>query len=330
MDAVILVGGFGTRLRPLTLSVPKPLLPVGNVPIVERIIASLERAGVTRAVLALGFKPEPFLAAFPDGRCGGVELIYAVEPEPLDTAGAIAFAARHAGISSTFVVANGDILTSLDISRVVDFHRASGAEGTLHLVPVDDPSQFGVVETDATGRVLRFVEKPAPGESTSRNVNAGTYVLEPSVIDRVPVGGKLSIERVVFPEMVASASLFAIATDDAWIDTGRPETFLAANMSAVDSAGSSIIHGSATVDATATVERSVVGAGAVVGARARIVGSVIFPSAAVGDGAVVEAGLVMGVIGADAVVRDVVVGEDGVIEAGINISGAKVPAPEGS
>jgi len=177
---------------------------------------------------------------------------------------------------------------------------------------------------------LRFVEKPAPGESTSRNVNAGTYVLEPSVIDRVPVGGKLSIERVVFPEMVASASLFAIATDDAWIDTGRPETFLAANMSAVDSAGSSIIHGSATVDATATVERSVVGAGAVVGARARIVGSVIFPSAAVGDGAVVEAGLVMGVIGADAVARDVVVGEDGVIDAGINISGAKVPAPEGS
>ena len=163
MDAVILVGGFGTRLRPLTLSVPKPLLPVGNVPIVERIIASLERAGVTRAVLALGFKPEPFLAAFPDGRCGGVELIYAVEPEPLDTAGAIAFAARHAAISSTFVVANGDILTDLDISRVVDFHRASGAEGTLHLVPVDDPSQFGVVETDATGRVLRFVEKPAPG-----------------------------------------------------------------------------------------------------------------------------------------------------------------------
>jgi mannose-1-phosphate guanylyltransferase len=130
--------------------------------------------------------------------------------------------------------------------------------------------------------------------------------------------------------MVASASLFAIATDDAWIDTGRPETFLAANMSAVDSAGSSIIHGSATVDATATVERSVVGAGAVVGARARIVGSVIFPSAAVGDGAVVEAGLVMGVIGADAVARDVVVGEDGIIDAGISISGAKVPAPEGS
>ena len=330
MDAVILVGGFGTRLRPLTLSVPKPLLPVGNVPIVQRILVALERAGVTRAVLALGFKPEPFLAAFPDGRCGGVELVYAVEPEPLDTAGAIAFAARHAGISSTFVVANGDVLTGLDISRVVDFHRASGAEGTLHLVPVDDPSQFGVVETDATGRVLRFVEKPAPGETTSRNVNAGTYVLEPSVIDRVPVGGKLSIERVVFPEMVASASLYAIPTDDAWIDTGRPETFLAANMSAVEAAGSSIIDPSAVIGAGAVVERSVVGARAVVGAGARIVGSVIFPSAAVGDAAVVESGLVMGRVGAGAVAREVVVGEDGVIDAGATVAGAKIPAPEGS
>ncbi|MBU6227216.1 MAG: NDP-sugar synthase [Acidobacteria bacterium] len=330
MDAVILVGGFGTRLRPLTLSVPKPLLPVGNVPIVQRILVALERAGVTRAVLALGFKPEPFLAAFPDGRCGGVELVYAVEPEPLDTAGAIAFAARHAGISSTFVVANGDVLTGLDIVRVVDFHRASGAEGTLHLVPVDDPSQFGVVETDATGRVLRFVEKPAPGETTSRNVNAGTYVLEPSVIDRVPVGGKLSIERVVFPEMVASASLYAIPTDDAWIDTGRPETFLAANMSAVEAAGSSIIDPSAVIGAGAVVERSVVGARAVVGAGARIVGSVIFPSAAVGDAAVVESGLVMGRVGAGAVAREVVVGEDGVIDAGATVAGAKIPAPEGS
>ena len=330
MDAVILVGGFGTRLRPLTLSVPKPLLPVGNVPIVQRILVALERAGVTRAVLALGFKPEPFLAAFPDGRCGGVELVYAVEPEPLDTAGAIAFAARHAGISSTFVVANGDVLTGLDISRVVDFHRASGAEGTLHLVPVDDPSQFGVVETDATGRVLRFVEKPAPGETASRNVNAGTYVLEPSVIDRVPVGGKLSIERVVFPEMVASASLYAIPTDDAWIDTGRPETFLAANMSAVEAAGSSIIDPSAVIGAGAIVERSVVGARAVVGAGARIVGSVIFPSAAVGDAAVVESGLVMGRVGAGAVAREVVVGEDGVIDAGATVAGAKIPAPEGS
>jgi mannose-1-phosphate guanylyltransferase len=330
VDAVILVGGFGTRLRPLTLSVPKPLLPVGNVPIVERIIASLERAGVTRAVLALGFKPEPFLAAFPDGRCGGVELVYAVEPEPLDTAGAIAFAARHAGISSTFVVANGDILTSLDVSRILDFHRSSGAEGTLHLVPVDDPSQFGVVETDAAGRVVRFVEKPAPGETNSRNVNAGTYVLEPSVIDRVPVGAKVSIERVVFPAMVEAGSLFAVPTDDSWVDTGRPETFLAANLALIDEAGSSVIHPTATVGSGAVIERSVIGANATVGAGARIATSVVFPNATIGDQATLESALVMGRVGRGAVASDVVVGEDGVIDADARISGAKIPAPEGS
>ena len=216
------------------------------------------------------------------------------------------------------------------MSRVVDFHRASGAEGTLHLVPVEDPSQFGVVETDASGRVLRFVEKPAPGETNSRNVNAGTYVLEPSVIDRVPVGGKLSIERVVFPEMVATASLYAMSTDDSWVDTGRPETFLAANLSLVDAAGASIVHPTATVGSGAVIERSVIGAGARVGARAHVVGSVVFPSAVVDDEANIESALVMGHVGRAAVARDVVVGEDGVIDAGARITGAKVPAPEGS
>ena len=330
MDAVILVGGFGTRLRPLTYSVPKPLLPVGNIPIVERIIASLERAGVTRAVLALGFKPEPFLAAFPDGRCGGVSLDYAVEPEPLDTAGAIAFAARHAGISSTFVVANGDILTGLDVSRIVSFHRSCGAEGTIHLVPVDDPSQFGVVETDHAGRVMRFVEKPAPGESASDRVNAGTYVLEPSVIDRVPVGAKLSIERVVFPNMVEAGTLFAVATNDPWIDTGRPETFLAANLALVDAAGSSIIDPTAEVGPGAVIERSVVGANATIGRGARVEGSVVFPRAKVGAGSTVASGLVMGAIGNDVTASDVVVGEDGVIDDGLRINGAKIPPAEGS
>lgn len=330
MDAVVLVGGFGTRLRPLTHTVPKPLLPVGNVPIVTRILASLEKAGITRAVLALGFKPEPFREAFPDGRCGAVALEYAVEPEPLDTAGAIAFAARHAGIDSTFVVANGDILTSLDISRVVAFHRANRAEGTLHLIPVDDPSQFGVVETAGDGHVTRFVEKPQPGETDSRNVNAGTYVLEPSVIDRVPLGAKLSIERVVFPEMVAAGSLYAMSTDDAWIDTGRPDTFLAANLAMVRAAGSSIVDPSASVADGVLVAESVVGGGAVIGAGASVTRSVIFPGATVAAGCVVTGSLVMGSIGGEASVTDSVIGLAGVVPAGDTLVGAKVPPPDGA
>jgi mannose-1-phosphate guanylyltransferase len=225
MRAVVLVGGFGTRLRPLTSSIPKPMLPVGHRPILERLVGELAQAGVTEVVLALGFKPEPFLAAFPDGTCAGVRLQYAVEPEPLDTAGAIGFAARAAGIDDTFVVMNGDVLTDLDVSTLVAFHRAHGAEGTLHLTPVEDPSAYGVVELDAEGRVLRFVEKPTPGTAPSNLVNAGTYVLEPSVLDRIEPLVKVSIERTVFPAMAAAGTLYAMDTDDYWIDTGRPETY---------------------------------------------------------------------------------------------------------
>jgi mannose-1-phosphate guanylyltransferase len=178
MRAVVLVGGFGTRLRPLTYTVPKPMLPVGHLPIIERLVANLVRGGVTDVTLALGFKPEPFLEAFPDGTCAGAQLHYAVEPEPLDTAGAIRFAAEAAGIDETFVVVNGDVLTDLDIATLVDFHRARGAEATLHLIAVPDPSAFGVVALDDVGRVERFVEKPPPGTEPSNLVNAGTYVLD--------------------------------------------------------------------------------------------------------------------------------------------------------
>ncbi|MEN9552546.1 MAG: hypothetical protein RLY24_141, partial [Actinomycetota bacterium] len=155
MHAVVLVGGFGTRLRPLTLSTPKPLLPIANVRQLEHLIANLATAGVTHVALALGFKPEPFFDAFPEGICAGVQLHYAVEPEPLDTAGAIAFAARDAGINDTFIVMNGDIICDLDVAALVNFHREHGAEGTLHLTPVDDPSQYGVVEINDAGWVQR-------------------------------------------------------------------------------------------------------------------------------------------------------------------------------
>jgi mannose-1-phosphate guanylyltransferase len=214
MHAVVLVGGFGTRLRPLTYSIPKPLLPVAHTSMLERLMNSLALGGVTHAVLALGFKPEPFMAAFPNDMCGSVQLSYAVEDSPLDTAGAIGFAARSAGINETFVVTNGDVLTDLDIASLISFHRQHGAEGTISLTPVSDPSQYGIVEIDADGRVERFVEKPQPGITTSNFASAGTYVLEPSALTRMPGDQKLSIERVVFPQMVADKSLFAMSSND--------------------------------------------------------------------------------------------------------------------
>jgi mannose-1-phosphate guanylyltransferase len=283
---------------------------------------------VTEVVLGLGFRPEPFVEAFPDGTCGGVALRYAVEPEPLDTAGAIRFAADAAGIDKTFVVANGDILTDLDVGRLVEFHRASGAEATLHLIPVDDPSAFGVVALDGQGRVERFVEKPAPGTAPSNLINAGTYVLEPSVLKRIPTGQKTSIERVTFPAVVADGGLFAMATHDAWIDTGRPEFYLQANLDQLDREPGLAVHGEADVSPDATVERSVVGPGASVAGGAVVIGSVLLPGAVVSADATVRNSVVMGRIGPGAVVEECVVGADGTVADGERVSGERRPAPQ--
>jgi mannose-1-phosphate guanylyltransferase len=191
MRAIVLVGGFGTRLRPLTDQVPKPMLPIGHRPMIVGLVDRLARGGVTDVTLALGFRPEPFVAAFPEGLSGDTVVRYAVEPEPLDTAGAIRFAAEAAGVDETFVVVNGDVVTDLDVASLVAAHRASGAAATIHLTPVADPSAFGVVETAADGRVTRFIEKPEPGATTSTSINAGTYVLEPAVLALIEPGRRV-------------------------------------------------------------------------------------------------------------------------------------------
>jgi len=329
MRAVVLVGGFGTRLRPLTLTTPKPMLPVGHVPIIERLVDNLAKGGVTDVTLALGFKPEPFLAAFPDGTCNGVTLHYAVEPEPLDTAGAIKFAADFSGIDDTFVVANGDVLTDLDIGSLVRFHRAHSAAATIHLVAVADPSAFGVVALDEDGRVERFVEKPAPGTEPSNQINAGTYVLEPSVLDLIPAGRRVSIERDTFPQVVAGGRLFAMATDDYWLDAGNPVLYLRANLDLLDDGrrpvGSVGAHAAAQVDSTAVVTNSIIGAGATVATDATITDSVVLPGAVVDASAVVTNSVVMGRIGEGATVDGCVIGLHGVVAPGEHLSGEYRP-----
>jgi mannose-1-phosphate guanylyltransferase len=329
--AVVLVGGFGTRLRPLTWSVPKPMLPVGHVPIIERLVANLVRGGVTDVVLALGFKPEPFLAAFPDGTCAGATLHYAVEPEPLDTAGAIAFAADHAGIDDTFVVANGDILTDLDVAALVAFHRDHGAEATIHLIAVDDPSAFGVVALDGDGRVERFVEKPAPGTEPSNLINAGTYVLEPSVLDRIERGRKVSIERETFPAVVGAGGVFGCATDDYWIDTGRPDLYLQANLDLLEGRRrhdtTTAVADGAEVDPSARIEGSLVSATASVAAGASIVRSVLLDGASIAAGASVVDSVIMGTVGAGATAERVVLGSDATVADGEHLADERRPAP---
>ena len=331
MRAVVLVGGFGTRLRPLTNDTPKPMLPVGHHSIIESVVSQLARGGISEVVLALGFRPEPFVAAFPDGTCAGIPLTYAVEPEPLDTAGAIRFAATAAGVDSTFVVVNGDVICDVDVAALVRFHRSSGAEGTLHLTAVDNPSAFGVVVLDGSGVVQRFVEKPAPGTETSNLVNAGTYVLEPSVIERIPDGRKVSVEREVFPLMVADRTLFGLATDDYWLDTGQPQLYLRANLDLLDGLRRhercEAIAPGATVAPSATVSHSVIGEGAAVGAGAVVEDSVLLPGASVGAGARVRDSIVAGAVGAGANLLTCVIGSAATVAEGLELTGARVPDP---
>jgi len=316
MFAVVLVGGFGTRLRPLTNAVPKPLLPLGQRTILEWMMVHLARGGVTDAVLALGFKPEPFLAAFPDRTCAGVRLHFAIEDSPLDTAGAIGFAARSVALherNEPFIVANGDIVTDLRIANLVAAHqrnRTAGALATIHLTPVADPSQYGVVETTPDGLVTGFVEKPAPGTTASRHVNAGTYVLEPASLAVMPGDGPLSIERATFPHFVQQRALFALQTNDYWLDAGRPESYLRANLDLISGARvdrDDAVHASAVLAPECEVRDSVVGAGAHIGNGARVVDSVIGPRAVIGDGAVVERSVALGDVAASHVVRDTLI-----------------------
>lgn len=311
MKAVVLVGGEGTRLRPLTLTRPKQMLPVGGRPMIERVLTWLAGHGIDEAVLSLGYRPDAFLEAYPDGRACDIRLRYAVEESPLDTAGAIRFAAAEAGLDERFVVVNGDVLTDLDVSALVRFHADRRAEASIALTPVEDPSRFGVVPTDAEGRVHAFIEKPPASEAPTNYINAGTYVLEPAVLDRIDGGRRVSMEREIFPALVADGRLFALGSGAAWIDAGTPQALLDANL-AYAPAGGSVVAEDAKIHAGARVERSVVMEGAEIGADAVVEDSIIGAGAVVGVGA--------------RLTHLSVLGDGYVVEAGTDLAEARLPA----
>jgi mannose-1-phosphate guanylyltransferase len=324
MRAVVLVGGEGTRLRPLTLTKPKQMLPVGGRPMIERVLERLAAHGIDEAVLSLGYKPDAFIDAYPDGRCAGVALHYAVEAEPLDTAGAIRFAALEAGLSDTFVVVNGDVMTDMDLSELVGFHRASGGEASISLTPVEDPSRFGVVPTDEAGRVLAFIEKPPPEEAPTNLINAGTYVLEPAVIQRIPGGRRVSIEREIFPALVAGGCLYALPSPAPWLDAGTPETYLEANLRYAGEPDSSCRLADGAV-----VKGSAVGSGVTVGAGSVVESSVLMDGVAVGEGSRIRRSLVGpgATIGAGSTVESLsVIGDGFVVPAGAHLTDQRAPA----
>ncbi|MFV0316673.1 MAG: sugar phosphate nucleotidyltransferase [Microthrixaceae bacterium] len=339
MKAVVLVGGFGTRLRPLTLGIPKQMLPVAGATMLERVVSRLGDHGVDEVVLSLGYRPEVFTEAFPDGSSHGVELTYAVEPEPYDTAGAIAFAADSAGLHERFLALNGDVLTDLDLEALIDRHDRSGAGATIALTPVEDPSRYGVVAVDPRDRVEAFVEKPEPGTAPSNWINAGTYVLEPSVLDLVPRGRKVSIEREVFPVLAGRGELYAQRSEVYWIDAGTPEAYLHANLDYLDGRRDLLgapaevvgVDRSAQIASDAKVTRSVVGRGCVVGPGASVVDSVLHDGVRVQAGATVKGSMVGSgaMVGEAASIADLsVVGSDVDVPAGTTMVAERLPGPQ--
>ena len=225
MKAVILVGGQATRLLPLTNTTPKALVPVVNLPFLEHTIRHLKGHRIKDIVLALGHLSRPITEYLGDGRRLGVRLSYVVEDTPLGTAGAIKNAERY--LDETFLVLNGDCFTDLDITAMVTRHQERRARVTIALTPVADPTSYGLVESDAEGRVSRFLEKPEPSQITTNTINAGIYVLEPEVLAQVPPHTSVSIEREIFPRLLEQGQpVYAYLSPGYWIDIGTPEKYL--------------------------------------------------------------------------------------------------------
>ncbi|MFE1552846.1 sugar phosphate nucleotidyltransferase [Streptomyces sp. NPDC058718] len=325
-EAILLVGGKGTRLRPLTVNTPKPMVPAAGVPFLTHQLARARAAGVEHIVLATSYLAEVFEPHFGDGSDLGLSLEYVTEEEPLGTGGAIRNVASrlHSGPDEPVLIFNGDILTGLDIRALVDTHATSGADVSLHLTRVEDPRAFGLVPTDATGRVTAFLEKPqTPEEIVTDQINAGAYVFRRSVIDRIPTGRPVSVERETFPELLSSgAHLQGMVDSTYWLDLGTPQAFVRGSADLVlgrapspavpGRCGDRLVLPSARVAPDAKLTGgTVVGADAVIGDGARVAGSTILAGAVIEPGAVITDSLVgAGArIGARTVLTGAVIGD---------------------
>ncbi len=330
LEAILLVGGRGTRLRPLTVSVPKPLLPTAGVPFLTHQLARAASCGVTRVVLATSYRSRMFAECFGDGSGLGLEIDYVHEEEPLGTGGGIRNAASRlrSGPDDPVVVLNGDILSGHDLRAQLDLHRKSDAAVTLHLVEVPDPARFGCVPTDDGGRVTAFLEK-TPHPVTSQ-INAGCYVYARRAIDEIPPGRVVSVERETFPRLIESGQIVMGYLDNAyWLDVGTPEAFVRGSCDLVlgrlaspavpGPPGQALVLPGARVDASARVTGgTAVGAGASIGPGAAVDGSVLLDGATVAAGAQVS-GSVLGRAARvdDGVVLDgVVIGDEASVAAG--------------
>lgn len=295
MQAIVLVGGEGTRLRPLTYGTPKPMVPIANVPFLARTMQRLKDAGITDVILPAGYMPDQIRDYFGDGSAFGMKITFIIEETPLGTAGALKNVEQY--VHGPFFVLNGDVLTSLDLRAMMESHERQGGIGLLHLIRVADPSAFGVVLHE-NGPISAFIEKPPRDTAPSNEVNAGTYLFEREVLDLIPAGRNISIERETFPLIIEQGKgLYAFTTDDYWIDLGRPEQYLQAHRDVLTGkmplpdvvpgpvhAGEGVVVG-----AGATVGPDVVlGAGTSIGPNAVVRDSVLWDRVTIEEGAHVE------------------------------------------
>jgi mannose-1-phosphate guanylyltransferase len=225
MKALLLVGGQGTRLRPLTIHQPKSIVPIFNQPFLHYQLELIKRVPeIDEVILSLNYQPRRIEEVFGDGRDVGIKISYVVEPTPLGTAGGVKYAAR--GLEDTIVVFNGDVITQVDLAGLIALHRHRDAKATIVLTPVENPSAYGLVETDSDGNIQRFLEKPKAEEITCNTINAGIYVLEPSTFDRIPKDVAWSIERSFFPSFIEQGETFVASIyRDYWIDIGTPDKY---------------------------------------------------------------------------------------------------------
>jgi len=328
LEAILLVGGQGTRLRPLTIATPKPLLPTAGVPFLAHQLAKAAASGVTRVLLATFYRAQMFADYLGDGSSFGLEISYIQEEAPLDTGGAIRNASPglRSGPDEPVVVLNGDVLSGHDLAGQVAAHQDAGAAVTLHLVEVADPARFGCVPTDARARVTAFLEKtPQP---VTNKINAGCYVFRRGVIDDwIPAAMRVSVERATFPGLIAGGELVLGHVDTAyWLDVGTPEAFVRGSRDLVlgelaspalpGPCGQALVLPGGLVAPDAKVGGgTVVGAGCQVGPAAQVDGSVLFDGAVIGEGAVVSS---------SAVGRAARIGDGAVLDVAVIGDGARI------
>lgn len=297
MQAVVLVGGEGTRLRPLTLTEPKPAIALVDRPFIRYMVDWLGRHGIDEVIMACGFRAEDLRRALGDEVAGGPSIVYVQEDQPLGTAGPVRLAAERGLLGERFMVLNGDVLTDLDLTALQRQHSETGATITLALHPVDDPSSYGLVRRSEEGVVLGFLEKPDPSEIDTDEVSAGAYVIESSVLELIPGGRAVSIEREIFPQLVGEG-LYGRRLDGYWMDIGTPQRYLQASWDILEDRVATEVEATAPglyvgpgaeLASTASVgPRAVIGARSTVADRAVVDGSVLLDDCRIATGAEVR------------------------------------------